>query len=72
MVPPGLQPSERLWPLPNEALANHHFQDLEALQTAQAHRCLTLQAMPEGIRAHTNFHWWPQTAYTCVDHPDLI
>jgi hypothetical protein len=32
------------------------------LQTVQAQRCLTLQALPEVIRAHTNFHWWPQTA----------
>jgi transposase len=57
---PELQPAERLWPLTNESLANRHFQDLEALQTVQAQRCLALQAMPEVIRAHTNFHWWPQ------------
>jgi hypothetical protein len=59
---PALQPAERLWPLTNEPLANRHFQDLEALQTVQAQRCLTLQAMPEVIRAQTNVHWWPQTA----------
>jgi DDE superfamily endonuclease len=58
---PELQPAERLWPLTNESLANRHFQDLEALQTVQAQRCLALQAMPEVVRAHTNFHWWPQT-----------
>jgi hypothetical protein len=59
---PELQPAERLWPLTNEALANHHFQDLDALQTVQAQRCLTLQAMPEVIHTYTHFHWWPETA----------
>jgi transposase len=59
---PELQPAECLWPLTNEALANRHFQDLDELQEVQAQRCLTLQAMPEVIRAHTNFHWWPQIA----------
>jgi hypothetical protein len=59
---PELQPAECLWPLTNEALANRHFQDLDALQEVQAQRCLTLQAMPEVIRAHTNVHWWPQIA----------
>jgi transposase len=59
---PELQPAECLWPLTNEALANRHFRDLDALEEVQAQRCLTLQARPEVIRAHTNFHWWPQTA----------
>ena len=58
---PELQPAECLWPLTNAALANRHFRDLDELQAVQAQRCLTLQAMPEVIRAHTNFHWWPQT-----------
>jgi hypothetical protein len=50
-----------LWPLTNEPLANQHFQDLDVLQTVQAQRCLTLQTIPEVIRAHTHFHWWPDT-----------
>jgi hypothetical protein len=40
-----------------------------------AHRAsppLSQRAMPEVIRAHTTVHWWPQTASTCVDPPDLI
>jgi hypothetical protein len=69
---PELQPAERLWPLTNEALANRHFHDLDALQDAQAHRCLALPTQPEVIRAHTSFHWWPQTAYLWVIHPDLV
>jgi transposase len=59
---PELQPAERLWPLTNEALANRHFHNLEALQDAQAHRYLTLQTQPEIIRTHTSFQWWPRTA----------
>ena len=59
---PELQPAERLWPLTNEALANQPFHALDALQDAQAHRCLTLQTQPEVIRAHTCFHWWPRIA----------
>jgi transposase len=59
---PELQPAERLWPLTNEPLVNRHFQDLDQLQAVQAKRCLTLQAMPAVIRAHTHFHWWPYTA----------
>lgn len=58
---PALQPAERLWPLTNEALANRHFHSLDELQEVQAQRCLRLQKTPEVIRAHTNFHWWPQT-----------
>ena len=59
---PELQPAERLWPRTNEALVNRHFHDLDARQEVQVQRCLTLQTMPAVIRAHTNFHWWPQTA----------
>jgi transposase len=58
---PELQPAERLWPLTNEALANRHFHTLDELQEVQGQHCLRLQRTPEVIRAHTNFHWWPQT-----------
>ena len=53
---PELQPAECLWPLTTEALANRHCRDLEELEEVQAQRCLTWQARPEVIRAHTNFH----------------
>jgi hypothetical protein len=59
---PELQPAKRLWPLTNEPLANRHFHALNALQAVQEQCCLTLQAMPEVIRAHTHFHSWPQIA----------
>lgn len=56
---PELQPSERLWSLSDEALANTHFRDLDALIEAQAERCRKLVELPDVIRAQTQFHWWP-------------
>ena len=56
---PELQPCERLWPLSNEGIANHHFQNLDELEVKQAQRCVALQNQPERIRALTHFHWWP-------------
>jgi hypothetical protein len=58
---PELQPAERLWPLSDAPLVNRHFADLGALEEAQAERCRALRAQPEVIRAHTRFHWWPDT-----------
>jgi transposase len=40
---PELQPAEHLWPFTNEAIANRHFETLDALQEAQAKRCVVLQ-----------------------------
>lgn len=54
-----LQPSERLWPLINEALANKLITTLEQLEELLFKRCKTLTALPELIRRHTHFHWWP-------------
>lgn len=56
---PELQPSERLWPLSNEGIANRRFQTLDELEEAQVHRCQTLLNQPEIIRAVASFHWWP-------------
>jgi hypothetical protein len=56
---PELQPCERLWPLPNEAIANRPFQALDDLETAQAPRCVVLQQQPAVVRALTHYHWWP-------------
>jgi hypothetical protein len=61
---PELQPAERLGPLTNQALANRHFHTLAELQDVQGQHCLRLQSTPEVIRAHTNFHWGPQTMGT--------
>jgi transposase len=57
---PELQPAEHLWPLTNTALANRHFLSIDALEDAQAERCLALQARPDLIRSTTLFRWWPQ------------
>ena len=59
---PELQPAERLWPLTNESLANRHFANLAELDAALAERCLALGDQPEIIKAHTQFHWWPEAA----------
>lgn len=56
---PELQPAERLWPLVDEPLANRCFATLQDLDAALAERCRTLTGMPDVVRAHTHFHWWP-------------
>lgn len=39
---PELQPAERLWPLTNEAVANHSFETLEQLELVLFQRCRAL------------------------------
>lgn len=57
---PELQPAERLWPLLDEPLVNRTFNNLDSLQDVLSLRCCTLSSMPQLIRGHTLFHWWPQ------------
>lgn len=57
---PELQPSERLWPLTNEGIANKCFDNLEHLEAVQAERCYSLGEQYELIKSTTNFHWWPE------------
>lgn len=59
---PELQPSERLWPLLNERIANRLFEDLDELEGALVERCLALSERPDLLRSHTRYHWWPETA----------
>jgi hypothetical protein len=61
---PELQPAERLWSLTDEALVNQHFSDIQALEEAQAQRCQRLAELPDVVRAHTSFHWWPHVYST--------
>lgn len=56
---PELQPAERLWPLVDEAIANHSFADLDALEDVLVNRCRTLRQDRATIRAVTCYHWWP-------------
>lgn len=59
---PELQPSERLWPLSNEGVANRHFEQMVDLEEALVGRCRALCEQPEIIRSYIRYHWWPQTA----------
>jgi transposase len=59
---PELQPSERLWPLSNEGVANRHFEEIEELEEALVERCVALCDQPEVIRSYTRYHWWPRVA----------
>ena len=59
---PELQPSERLWPLSDEALANRNFEAIEELQEALGGRCRALREQPELIRSYLSYRWWPEAA----------
>ena len=59
---PELQPSERLWPLSNEGIANRHFEEIEELEEALVKRCVALRDQPEFLRSHLRYHWWPNAA----------
>jgi hypothetical protein len=59
---PELQPSERLWPLSDEAVANRYFEEIEELEEALVERCVALGDQPEIIRTHIHYHWWPEAA----------
>jgi len=59
---PELQPSERLWPLSNEGVANCHFGEIEELEEALVERCVALGDQPEVIRSYIRYHWWPNAA----------
>ncbi len=43
---PELQPSERLWPLSNEGVANRYFEEIEELEEALVERCVALREQP--------------------------
>ncbi len=58
---PELQPAERLWPLLDEPLVNRSYESIEEVEAVPGERCIELSEMPELIRAHTLFHWWPRT-----------
>jgi transposase len=58
---PELQPAERLWVLCDEPLVNRSYATIEDLERELGARCVELSNMPDVIRAHTLFHWWPRT-----------
>jgi transposase len=55
---PELQPSERLWPLLDEPLANRVVADMDELEEMVSERCRRVRDRPAEVRALTNFHWW--------------
>ncbi len=59
---PELQPSERLWPLSIEGVANRHFEEIEELEEALVERCRALCEQPELIRSYIRYHWWSEAA----------
>ena len=56
---PELQPSERLWTLVDEPVANRVFDSLDKLEEVVGQRCCTLVEMRDVLRGRTHFHWWP-------------
>lgn len=57
---PEVQPSEHLWPLHREAIANKLIEDLDQLEEIIINRCQELDQQPDLIRSTTLFHWWPE------------
>ena len=58
---PELQPTERLWPVSNEPLANRSFKSIAELEAVVARRCCEIAAMQDFLRDLTFYHWWPST-----------
>jgi hypothetical protein len=56
---PELQPAERLWPLLDEPIANHHYDTIDEIDAILGQRCRYLNQDHDLIAANTNFHWWP-------------
>lgn len=59
---PELQPSERLWPFTDEAIANQSFESLDELEEVLFQRCRAFWEQPDFIRGLTLYHWWPRQA----------
>lgn len=55
---PELQPSERLWPLLREAVANQHFFTMDEFENKLVERSQELRGNPQLIHRHTMFDWW--------------
>jgi hypothetical protein len=56
---PELQPAERLWPLLYESIANRPVETMAALEQILLERCQYLSDVPDVIRGHSHYHWWP-------------
>jgi hypothetical protein len=54
---PELQPTEPLWPLVREAVANRGFADLDQMEPMLIERCRWLIGHPEVVRGAVGFDW---------------
>lgn len=54
---PQLQPTECIWSVLREAVANRVFDTLDELETALVNRCCWLMAHPEVVIGHVGFDW---------------
>jgi len=54
---PELQPTECVWPLLREALANEQFASLDALQETLITRCRWLIDHPKTVQGEVGFDW---------------
>ena len=59
---PELQPTEKLWPLLHECMANIDVSDMDELEARLVKRCRQLRAQPDVIHSHTLFDWWAHAA----------
>jgi transposase len=55
---PELNPSERVWPLVKEGVANRAHESMEELEQKVCSRCQKISAAE--VSARTNYHWWPK------------
>jgi len=55
---PELNPSERVWPLVKEGVANRAHESLDELEQKVCARCQKIKAAE--VSARTKYHWWPE------------
>jgi len=55
---PELNPSERVWPLVKEGVANRAHESMDELERKVCSRCQKISAAE--VSARTNYHWWPE------------
>ncbi len=56
---PELNPTERLWTMVREEVANRDFATLNDLEQSVCARCQKISAAPSQVTALTNYHWLP-------------
>jgi transposase len=64
---PEVQPSERLWTLVDEPIANRAFESIDELEDILADRCRLLASSPLLIKARSHFAWWPDDTGASVE-----